>query len=137
MNTNKLKWKSLGNGSKKIMENSILNFVTFPNWFSENPKKKLVFHSVLSWSRMCWLIQPPPHSCNIQKPRPINRVNNEFSVYLSLLSYQLIFYPGVQHPKAESNCMTVSNLIDFWSCLRIKNIPITSFGFFWKFRIKL
>ena len=87
-----------------------IEFCDFSKLIFRKSKKKLVFH---------------------RNPiNPINRVNNEFSVYLSLLSYQLIFYPGVQHPKAESNCMTVSNLIDFWSCLRIKNIPITSFGFF-------
>ena len=35
-----------------------------------------VFYSVLGWSIRCGLIQlPPPHSSNIQKPRPI-RVNH-------------------------------------------------------------
>ena len=113
-----------------------IEFCDFSKLIFRKSKKKLFF--TVFWVDLegaGWF--SPPHSCNIQKPRPINRVNNEFSVYLSLLSYQLIFYPGVQHPKAESNCMTVSNMIDFWSGLRIKNIPITSFGFFWKFRIKL
>ena len=43
--------------------------------FRKSRKIFLVFHSVLRWSRRCGLIQPPPHSRNIQKPRPI-RVNN-------------------------------------------------------------
>ena len=39
-------------------------------------QKKLVFHSVFGWSRRCRLIQPTPHSSNIQKPCPI-RVNKK------------------------------------------------------------
>ena len=41
-------------------------------------KKKLVFHSVLGWSRRCG---PPPHSSNIKEPRPINFLTRNSHCY--------------------------------------------------------
>ena len=45
----------------------------------------LVFHSVLGWSTRCRLIQSPPHSSNIQEPRPI-RVKNIGSIEITVPS---------------------------------------------------